>query len=256
MPEKLSFPYPVDRKLMIQSAQSLKIEFFTDEELNLIFQWFKNKLELLNQNPKKNAKYIRDIEKYNLLTIILLETGGRIGEVLQLTPMDFNLSTGTIRLITLKKRKKKEKKDENKDSKENKEQDKGKDKDKEKIKPIYRYIPIHRDLKEAFLTYIAKYHIDMRSEERLFKQSQPAINEFFRKMEKEIEIQTGVKIHIHAHKFRHTFAIKSILAGVPLNVIQDWLAHSSIFVTSIYLKITGRDTSNFMNMIEFLGGEK
>ncbi len=229
MGERLSSIIPVNKKLMLQSVQNLKIEFFTDEELNLIFQWFKNRLEVLNQNPKKNAKYIRDLERYNLLVIVLLETGARIGEALQLRPVDFNLQTGTVKLISLKK------------------------KATDKNKP-YRYIPIHRDLKEAFLTYIAKYRIDLRSEDRLFKQSQPAINEFFRKMEKEIEVMYGVKIHIHAHKFRHTFAVKSILAGVPLNVIQQWMGHSSILITSIYLNITGRDTSPYMNSINFLGG--
>ncbi len=230
MGERLSSILPVNKKLMLQSTTNLKIEFFSDEELALIFQWFKDRLNMLNQNPKKNAKFIKDLERYNLLTIVLLETGARIGEALQLRPIDFNLQTNTIKLITLKKR--------------------IKDKDKE----VYRVIPIHRDLKEAFLTYIAKYHIDLKSEDKLFRQSQPAVNEFFRKMEKEIEVQYGVKIHIHAHKFRHTFAVKSILAGVPLNVIQEWMGHSSIFMTSIYLKITGRDTSNFMNMVDFLGG--
>lgn len=95
---------PIDKRMMVQSAQNLNIEFFTDEELNLIFQWFKNKLELLNQNPKKNEKYIRDIEKYNLLTIILLETGARIGEILQLKPVNFNLQTGNYKVNHIKKR--------------------------------------------------------------------------------------------------------------------------------------------------------
>ncbi len=225
----VSFPIPMDKRTMIQSARNINFDFFSDEELSLIFQYFTKKLESLSQDPKKNAKYIRDLERYNLLVITLLETGARIDEALQLRPIDFNLNTGTIRLITLKK------------------------KIKNKDKPIYRFIPIHRDLKEAFLTYIAKYHIDIRSEERLFKQSRTAVSEFFRKMEKEIQVQSGIKLRIHAHKFRHTFAVKSILAGVPLNVIQEWLGHSSIFITSIYLKITGRDTRSFMDIIDFRG---
>ncbi len=225
---------PIDRRTQIMSSVNVEFEYFSDEELSLIFRWFQDRLNMLNQNPVKNRKYIQDVEKYNLLTIILLETGARIGEALQLKPIDFNLQTNTIRLITLKKR----------------------DKNKDKEEKHYRYIPIHKDLKEALLTYAVKYHIDMRSEERLFKQSESAVNEFFKKMEKEIEAQYGVKLHIHAHKFRHTFAVKSILAGVPLNVIQEWMGHSSIFITSIYLKITGRDTSSFMNMIDFTGGIK
>jgi len=226
----VSFPVPLDKRTMIQSARNINFDYFSDEELSLIFSYFTKKLEELNQDPKRNAKYIRDMEKYNLLTIILLETGARIGEALQLKPIDFNLQTNELRLITLKK------------------------KIKNKDKPIYRYIPIHRDLKEALLTYAINHNINMRSEDRLFKQSETAVQEFYKKMEKEIEVQYNVKIKIHPHKFRHTFAVKSILAGVPLNVIQEWLGHSSIFITSIYLKITGLDTSSFMNNIDFIGG--
>jgi len=240
---------PIDKRTQIMSSVNAEFEYFSDEELLLIFQWFKDRLNILNQNPVKNRKYIQDVEKYNLLTIILLETGARIGEALQLRPIDFDLQTNAVRLITLKKRDKN--KDKDKNEKDNKGQ-KGKDKNKEKVS--YRHIPIHRDLKEALLTYAVKYHLDMRSEGRLFKQSESAVNEFFKKMEKDIEVQYRMKIHIHAHKFRHTFAVKSILAGVPLNVIQEWMGHSSIFMTSIYLKITGRDTSSFMNMVDFLGG--
>jgi len=226
----LNYPIPLDKRTKIQlTPKNLDFEYFEDQELSLIFQYFAKKLEELSQDPKKNSRKIKDLERYNLLVIVLLETGARIDEALQLRPMDFNLQTGTIRLISLKK------------------------KTKDKDKPIYRYIPIHRDLKEAFLTYIAKYHIDIRSENRLFRQSRSAVVHFFRKMEKEILVQSGIKLRIHAHKFRHTFAVKSILAGVPLNVIQEWLGHSSIFITSIYLKITGRDTRSFMEMINFMG---
>jgi site-specific recombinase XerD len=55
---------------------------------------------------------------------------------------------------------------------------------------------------------------------------------------------------IHAHKFRHTFAVKAILSGVPINILQKWLSHSSIFITSIYTDVTGMDTSQFMSKIQ------
>ena len=48
----------------------------------------------------------------------------------------------------------------------------------------------------------------------------------------------------------HTFAVKAVLSGIPLNVLQKWLSHSSIFVTSIYTDITGMDTSQFMNQMQ------
>jgi len=70
------------------------------------------------------------------------------------------------------------------------------------------------------------------------------VDKYFKKMQKDL----GFKIH--AHEFRHTFEVKAILNHVPLSVLQEWLGHSSIFTTSIYTKITGMDTSQFMNQIQ------
>ena len=38
--------------------------------------------------------------------------------------------------------------------------------------------------------------------------------------------------------------------NVPLNVLQQWLGHSSVFTTSIYTQITGMDTSEFMGRVK------
>ena len=51
------------------------------------------------------------------------------------------------------------------------------------------------------------------------------------------------------YKFRHTFAVRVIIDNVTLNVVQQWLGHSSVFTTSIYTQITGMDTSEFMERV-------
>ncbi|WP_369907623.1 tyrosine-type recombinase/integrase [Thermoplasma sp. Kam2015] len=43
---------------------------------------------------------------------------------------------------------------------------------------------------------------------------------------------------MHAHKFRHIFAVKAIMDQISLNVLQQWLGYSSVFTTSIYTQIT------------------
>ena len=52
------------------------------------------------------------------------------------------------------------------------------------------------------------------------------------------------------YKFRHKFAVKAIMDNVPLNILQQWLGHSSVFTTSIYTQITGMDTSEFMEKVK------
>ena len=65
------------------------------------------------------------------------------------------------------------------------------------------------------------------------------------------KLEKDLGFRIHPHKFRHTFGVAAVLSGVPLNVLQEWMAHSLIFITSIYTQITGMDTSRYMDQMDF-----
>jgi len=202
---------PVNKDMRLYSQPKLKVEFFSEEDLFKMFDWVMRK--------RQEAKRKRDIDYYNkyyLIMKFLLRTGARIDEALMVRPIDINIELNTITLITLKK----------------------------KEKDAKRVIPLHPDLKTDIMQYYLEYNINKKSEERLFNMTRQSVDLFFKKMQKDL----GFKIH--AHKFRHTFAVKSILSGVPINILQKWLSHSSIFITSIYTDVTGMDTSQFMNQIQ------
>jgi len=202
---------PVNKDMKLYSQPKLKVEFFSEEDLFKMFDWVMKK--------RGEAKRKRDIDYYNkyyLIMKFLLRTGARIDEALMVRPIDINIELNTITLITLKK----------------------------KEKDVKRTIPLHPDLKTDIMQYYLEYNINKKSEERLFNMTRQSVDLFFKKMQKDL----GFKIH--AHKFRHTFAVKAILSGVPINILQKWLSHSSIFITSIYTDITGMDTSQFMNQIQ------
>lgn len=152
----------------------------------------------------------------------LYRTGARINEVLILKPSDINLTTDTFRIKTLNL---------------------GKDMNliqKEK----FRMMSIHLDLRDTYLQYLLEFNIPQKSEDLMFQMKRQVVDLYFKK------IQDKLGIRVHAHKFRHTFAVKAIMENVPLNVLQQWLGHSSIFTTSIYTQITGMDTSQFMERIK------
>jgi integrase len=202
---------PVNKDMKLYSQPKLKVEFFSEEDLFKMFDWVMKK--------RGEAKRKRDIDYYNkyyLIMKFLLGTGARIDEALMVRPIDINIELNTITLITLKK----------------------------KEKDVKRTIPLHPDLKTDIMQYYLEYNINKKSEEKLFNMTRQSVDLFFKKMQKDL----GFKIH--AHKFRHTFAVKAILSGVPINILQKWLSHSSIFITSIYTDITGMDTSQFMSRIQ------
>jgi len=164
---------------------------------------------------KNNNKRSETHKRYFTLVITLLRTGGRIDEVLQLKARDFSLESNTVRLKTLKRR-----------------------------GEAYRVVPMHPELRSVILEYFLNSHIDPRSDENVFKMTRQGVDKYFKKM------QSSLNFRIHAHKFRHTFAVKAIMSGVPLNVLQKWLGHASVFTTSIYTEITGIDTRGFMELVK------
>lgn len=48
--------------------------------------------------------------------------------------------------------------------------------------------------------------------------------------------RAGIEKRVHPHGFRHTHAAELAREGVPMNVIQAQLGHSSVATTSIYLQ--------------------
>jgi len=47
--------------------------------------------------------------------------------------------------------------------------------------------------------------------------------------------KADVNKRVHAHGFRHTFAVELTREGVPVIYIQRLLGHSSLATTSVYL---------------------
>lgn len=58
---------------------------------------------------------------------------------------------------------------------------------------------------------------------------------------KKAAIKAGIDKDVSVHKLRHSFAISKINDGVPINVIQSLLGHSSLNTTAIYLKFSSND---------------
>lgn len=209
-------PLPVPRNMMLQSSKkNLSIDFFSDDQLEKIFQEIFRKMH-------DDVKRVSYHQRYFLLAKFLLRTGGRIDEVLQVSPADVNLATNTIRMITLKQ---------------------GRDRKTGMPREKYRIIPMHSDLRDTYMQYLLERSIRQDSHDLLFPMKRQVVDLYLKK------IQNDIGIRIHAHKFRHTFAVKAIMDNVPLNVLQQWMGHSSVFTTSIYTQITGMDTSEFMDRV-------
>jgi integrase/recombinase XerD len=63
----------------------------------------------------------------------------------------------------------------------------------------------------------------------------PVAQSYVRRTLPRLARDAGVEKRVHAHVFRHTFAVELTRANVPMPLIQRLLGHASLGTTSIYL---------------------
>lgn len=63
-------------------------------------------------------------------------------------------------------------------------------------------------------------------------------------------IRAGIKKEISSHTLRHSFATHLLEAGVNLRLIQEFLGHTSLRTTSIYLHLTNVNPKSIVSPLE------
>lgn len=106
----------------------------------------------------------------------------------------------------------------------------------EVMKALNRYL-VCRDVTEVDTTYvfITKFH-------------KPLSTQAVRNLVKKYADMAGLEKKITPHVFRHSFASLLLEEGVDIKYIQDFLGHSSIATTQIYLHTTSSQKKKIMSM--------
>lgn len=160
---------------------------------------------------------IRDNEKNYLLISLLWQTGARISEILSIKVKDIDFHGKVLKLTTLKQKKKKQ-----------------------------RAIPLQGNLIGLLGAYIAAN--ELKREDIVLDITRQRAFQIVR----ETVLKAGLdKDRAHPHVFRHSFAVNAVLQGVPILVIKNWLGHSNIQNTLIYMQVLGSDTRQFYEAIKF-----
>jgi integrase/recombinase XerD len=124
-----------------------------------------------------------------------------------------------------------------------------------------REIPVPATLMGALKAYRARQH-GPNPHNLLFSTREGGIERKFENKLKKIAYRAGLNCgrcltkHGHKcsegphcskwglHKFRHTFATNSLESGVSIRTLQDWLGHSDLESTMVYLKLVKRKDIN------------
>jgi len=187
---------------------------------------------LNSKQLKKLYECVKDEPHLRTVFLTLLYTGMRRRELVSLTLDDIDLELGHIKV-------------------------KGKG-------GKVRYIPIVKQLRPVLEEWINTYRpmyversfklfeswgkqgqrlIELYRD-RVFPYTPKTINEWFYRM----EVCAG--FHVTPHMLRHTFATRLIMRGVPINVVQALLGHSSIETTARYIMIAQPDRDEVSSALD------
>ncbi|MDB9526971.1 site-specific integrase [Oscillatoria sp. CS-180] len=152
---------------------------------------------------------------------MLVYSGCRISEALELTPRRVELGEQCLRFRSLKKRK---------------------DKDGQP-RAIYRTVPVPPTLLEQLDLVFGIREIQQRGDKRLDLPLWPRTRAWGWLVVKEVMEAAGISNGPHktAKGLRHAFGIKAMQAGIQLNMLQKWMGHADLKTTAIYADAIGEE---------------
>ena len=177
----------------------------------------------------RGRKYLNREERGRFLSVVattrthhrlfvetLAWTGGRISEVMAITPNSFDITGGTLTLQTLKRR-----------------------------RHVVREVPIPPALIDGLVV-----HFDLAAAQRDPVRAAAPLWNFCRVTGWRI-----VKRLMHEAQLsgapatprglRHAFGVGTLQAGIPITLLQRWLGHARLTTTAIYSEVVGPEELEF-----------
>lgn len=154
-----------------------------------------------------------DNVKVRSLCAVLTYTGCRVSEALALTPASVDAAEGFIAVRCLKKRSK---------------------------ATVVREVPVPPELIDLLR---AVHDLDTPCAGKLWSWSRSRAWQIVKQVMREAGIPSGP--HATPKGLRHGFGLHAVRCGVPINLVQRWLGHTSMTTTAIYLQAMGREERDF-----------
>jgi len=210
----------VPTKKLDYVKEEISIEAFSDAHIKKMFAY-------LRHNKRLNREYV-SYRDYAII-VVLLGTGMRLGEMINLTWKDVDLTNGVVTVF-------------------------GKKREKSSIpltdKLAKELVDYHAFCKGHFGTLSEFVFVSDRKNGKL---SIDAAKSIFRRMKLALDFKD---VRLSAHTFRHTFAHRMLMNGCDVFTLQKMLRHSQISMTQRYVAIWGtalreqNDKFNPLNNIE------
>jgi integrase/recombinase XerD len=172
-------------------------------------------------NAAERRRFIKAAQRapptVRLFCLVLTWSGGRISEVLALTPAAIDIDSGVANLETLKRRK----------------------------RGIIRQVPLPthvlRELERTFRLGWRQRDPDLAAE-RLWRWSRTTA---WRRVKAVMAAAGVIGTPAMPKGLRHGFGVTAFQSNVPPHLVQRWLGHASLSTTSIYGNVIGPEERAF-----------
>jgi integrase/recombinase XerD len=152
-----------------------------------------------------------------LFCLVLTWSGGRISEVLALTPAAIDLDTRATNLVTLKRRK------------------------RGLVRQVLLPPELLRDLNRIFDLRRRQRNRDLTATP-LWAWSRTTA---WRRIKETMAVANITGAAAMPKGLRHSFGVNAFQSGVPPHLVQRWLGHASLETTAIYGDVIGREERAF-----------
>ncbi len=152
---------------------------------------------------------------YELFALVLAWTGARVSEVLALNSSSFQIDSGVVTIVTLKRR-----------------------------KHSVREIPLPPGLMRSLNHFFSLRSLQQESNgpQRLWTFCRMTA---WRIVKRVMRLARIAGPHACPRGFRHGFGVGSLQSGVPITLVQRWMGHARLSTTSIYLNVSGPEERAF-----------
>lgn len=169
-------------------------------------------------NPEERELFYKataDVPKdWRMFGLMIYFTGCRLSEALNIKVKDIDFSGGAVTIGTLKQRK----------------------------SGVFRQVPLSddylRSLDNSFDLRILQKKNSKTRNEFIWGWSRRHGYQVIKKIMEKAELEG---VYAMPKGLRHAFAIACLDKGLPLNMVQKWLGHSSIETTAIYANAVGKE---------------
>jgi integrase/recombinase XerD len=206
----LSIPRP-DLKLERPAVIQEEVQPVLEEEVKQILAACEYTKEAATHGRQTYRMHRPTANRDRAIILLFLETGIRLGELARLKIQDINLGSSELVIHPFHKG----------------------------IKSKARTIPFGKGCRRALWLYREKYREDALDTEPFFALASHSIQSLMMRLEERTHIPG-----IHAHRFRHTFAIQYLRNGGDIFTLQRILGHSSLVMVQRYLAIAESDVKD------------